>query len=95
LRDLCEDIKKPTLPAKYLPHIPTNGIGADVAAFATAVVELQEKRHKADYDPMSRVRLSDALLAISTARAAVNRFRRASSPRKRAFLALLLFPPKR
>jgi hypothetical protein len=95
LRELCEDVRKPTPPKKLMPHIPPNGFGPNIVAFAAAVVELQEKRNAADYDPMIRVKTSDALLAIRTARAAVSRFGRASAARKHAFLALLLFAPRR
>ena len=95
LRELCEDLKKSNLPAKYSNHVPASGFGPNIPAFAAALVELQEKRHAADYDPMIRMRLSDAQLAIKTARASVRRFRQASKTRRRAFLSLLLFAPKR
>ena len=94
LRTLCEEVKKPTLGSKYQPHAPSNGFGSNVAAFAVAVLDLQQKRNAADYDPMIRVRMSDAILAISTARAALQRFNRASSRRRNAFLSLLMFPPR-
>jgi hypothetical protein len=94
-RDLCDDLRKQTPPMRYNRHLPNNGFGENIVAFAAAVVELQEKRMVADYDPMIRVKTSDALLAIKTARAAVRRFSRASSARRNAFLGLLLFPPRR
>ena len=62
--------------------------------FAVAVVELQEKRHSADYDVMIRIYKSDAALAISTAQAALRRFNKASKARRLAYLSLLLFPPR-
>jgi hypothetical protein len=95
LRTLCDEVKKPTLTAKYAPHAPSNGFGPNIIAFAAAVLELQQKRHAADYDPMIRVRTSDAILAVRTARAALARFNKASSTRRKAFLSLLLFPPRR
>ena len=95
LRDICDDLRKPSVPQKYHPYVPKNGFGRNVVAFATAVVELQEKRHAADYDPIIRVRTSDATTAIRTARAALAAFERASATRRRAFLTLLLFPPRR
>ncbi len=95
LRTLCEEVKKPILAAKYAPHAPSNGFGANIVAFAAAVLELQEKRHAADYDPMIRVKSSDAVLAVRTARAALRRFNGASSTRRKAFLSLLLFQPRR
>lgn len=95
LRTLCEEVKKPTLAAKYAPYAPSNGFGRNIVAFAAAVLELQQKRHAADYDPMIRVRTSDAILAVRTARAALIRFGNASLTRRKAFLSLLLFQPRR
>jgi hypothetical protein len=89
------DSKKPTPPARYRPYLPSNGFGPDIVEFATAVVELQEQRHAADYAPMIRLRTADALLAVRTARAALDRLRVASGPRRRTFLSLLAFPPRR
>lgn len=94
LRELCDNAKKANPPAKYAPHLPTNGLGPNVAAFAAAVTELQEKRHAADYDPMIKMKTADALVAVRTARSALRRFSRASSSRRQAFLSLLLFPPR-
>jgi len=64
LLDLCSDVKKPDLPKKLKPYAPAGGFGPEIQALATAVIELQEKRHSADYDPMSRVKTADALLAV-------------------------------
>jgi uncharacterized protein (UPF0332 family) len=63
-------------------------------AFADAIVQLQEKRHSADYDVMIRMNKSDAILAIKTAEAALRRFSKASKTQRQAFLTLLLFPPR-
>jgi hypothetical protein len=94
LRVICEEVKKQTLRPKYIRHAPSNGFGANIVAFAAAVLELQEKRHGADYDPLVRMRQSDAIVATKTARAALIRFSKASANRRRAFLSLLLFPPR-
>ena len=94
LRDLCKEVQKPTLSNKFKPHAPSNGFGLDITAFAAAVVELQEKRHAADYDVMIRMNKSDAVLAISTAKAALRRFNKASKARRLAYLSVLLFPPR-
>jgi hypothetical protein len=64
---------KPTLSAKYAPYQPSNGFGSNIKAFA-AVVDLQENRHAADYDPLIHLTSSDALAGVSTARSAVRRF---------------------
>jgi hypothetical protein len=94
LRDLCKEVQKSTLSNKFKPHAPSSGFGLNVTAFAAAVVELQEKRHSADYDVTVRMNKSDAVLAISTAQAALRRFSKASKTRRVAFLSLLLFPPR-
>jgi uncharacterized protein (UPF0332 family) len=75
-------------------YAPSSGFDPNITAFAEAVVELQEKRHSADYDVMIRMNSSDAALAIATAQAALNRFKNASEPQHLAFLSRLLFPPR-
>lgn len=94
LRDLCNEMKKSQLSAKYDRTAPASGFGANIQAFASAFIELQEKRHAADYDPSIRVKTSDALLALSTARSAVRRFTGANATRRKAFLSLVLFAPR-
>lgn len=93
LRQLCEDLGKPTSPAKYEPYITRHGLGLGIGAFALAVVDLQAKRHSADYDPMIRLTALDAQMAIRTARRALTLFSLARRDR-RIFLMLLLFPPR-
>lgn len=94
LRELCKDITKPSLPDKYSKYLPAGGFGADLNALATALVDLHEKRQLADYDPLFRAALADVALDIAKARAALVRFRHASRPQRRAFLALLVFSPR-
>jgi uncharacterized protein (UPF0332 family) len=94
LRDLCKEIQKSTPSSKFRSYAPPQGFDQNIAAFAAAVVELQEKRHSADYDVMIRMNRSDAALAIAKARAALHRFGTASEPQRSAFLSLLLFPPR-
>jgi hypothetical protein len=94
LRALCEDVVKSTLPAKYTTHKPPGGFGPDLIAVATALNDLQEKRHLADYDPLYRVGRSDAVLAVDTARSALERLSRASATKRKAFLSLVVFTPR-
>jgi hypothetical protein len=94
LRDLCKEIQKSTLSNRFKSYSPPQGFDSSITAFAAAVVELQEKRHSADYDVMIRMNRSDAALAIATARAALNRFSTACELQRSAFLSLLLFPPR-
>jgi hypothetical protein len=94
LRTLCSQVVKPTLPASFSPYGSGNSFGPDVRAFAAAVIELQEKRISADYDPLIRIKSSDALLAVSVARSAVARFRSTNARRRVAFLTFLVFPKR-
>jgi hypothetical protein len=94
LKELCVEAKKQTPPAKYAPYFPSGGFGPNIQAFSTAAIELQEKRHLADYNPQPRFRTSDAKLPVSTARSAVKRFQAGSEEHRKAFLTLLVCPPR-
>jgi hypothetical protein len=94
LRGICEDVIKPNVPAKYIHYLPAGGFGPDIVALATAVIDLQEKRHAADYDPLLRVGTAEAILAVETGRTAVGRLRHANQVRRRAFLSLVVFSPR-
>jgi hypothetical protein len=94
LLDLCSDVKKPDLPKKLKPYAPAGGFGPEIQALATAVIEPQEKRHSADYDPMSRVKTADALLAVRTGRSAIARLTKSGDAERKRFLTLLAFPPR-
>jgi hypothetical protein len=95
LRSVCEDLNKNNLPAKYLRYEPRGGFGVDLQALAAAVVELQEKRHAADYDPMFRASRTDAVLAVRMSRNALLRFRGSNSSKRKIFLALVVFNIRR
>jgi hypothetical protein len=94
LREFCKDIQKSTLPDKYKPYAPQGGFGSDIVRFAAAIVQLQEKRHAADYDPMVTVTQSDAILLIAASRAALSGFQNATPDQRTIFLTMLLFPPR-
>lgn len=91
LREICTDLSKQMPPQKYASFIGKKGLGDNIRAFATALIDLQEKRHAADYDPRASFRASDALLAISTSRDAMTRFGKATSTRRRVVLSLIAF----
>jgi hypothetical protein len=93
LRALCSKIIQPNLPAKYAAY-QAQGFCSEIKAFSAAVVELQEKRHAADYDPTTRIKSSDALAVVGTARRAVRRFGLAEQGQRDLFLTLLVFPPR-
>lgn len=94
LKELCDDVRKPTPPPKVAGYAPAGGFGLEIRALAVAVIELQQKRHDADYDPRDRVKTADAILAIRTGRSAVERLTRAGEGERRRFLALLAFEPR-
>jgi len=94
LSRLCAEVKKPKSSTKYSQFSPPEGFARDVKSFAGALVELQEKRHSADYDPSIRFGPQDARSAIASARRAIARFAEVSSVERRIFLTLLLFPPR-
>jgi hypothetical protein len=94
LRELCKEIGKTPLPIKYRKYAPASGFNKNIRLFAAGLVELQERRHAADYDPSQKFKISDVSAAISSARSAIETFERAAGDDKRAFLTLLLFRPR-
>ena len=66
-------------------------ISADIKVFADAIVELQEARHNADYDPLFSVNKLEALAKVRTARAAIAKFESAPEAEQRSCLITLLF----
>ena len=94
LKDVCTDVQKPTMPPRYGPYAPSAGFGIDIQAFAAATVSLQDKRHRADYNPQPRFTTSDARVAVLTARSAMQRFFRAETELRKMFLTCLLCPPR-
>lgn len=94
LRELCADAAKQNPAARLARYAPEHGLGPDIQEFASLVLELQRKRHSADYDPSIRVKSSDALLAVRAARNALQRFNAAGAFERETFLSLLLFNPR-
>ncbi len=94
LKDICVEFKKPIMPDKFKRYLDINSIGENIQAFSSAIIDLQEKRNSADYDPTERVTIVDALFAIEIARRAIRGFEHASEQRQKAFLTLLLFSPR-
>jgi len=63
----------------------------EIEDFANTFVEMQEKRHKADYDPYKRLTRSSVLTDISKVEAAIGDFKKAPIKDKRAFCTFVLF----
>lgn len=94
LRDLCLAIVRSTPTSKLAPYFPSGGFGRDMTAFATAVSDLQTRRHRADYDPMASFVVEQATAAVATGRNGVGRFRAAPAAERAIFLTLFLCPPR-
>uniref|UniRef100_Q07UH7 HEPN domain-containing protein n=1 Tax=Rhodopseudomonas palustris (strain BisA53) TaxID=316055 RepID=Q07UH7_RHOP5 len=90
LKSACETVKKQPFADQGQP----GQFNPDLRAFAGAVVELQARRHAADYDPMLYLYVLDARTAVATARDAVNRFRNLPSDQRLKFLFLLMVKPR-
>jgi hypothetical protein len=94
LRSLCAELKNRRLTQKIASHAPESGFDPDIQALAKFVLELQEKRIAADYDPGIRVKALDARLAVEAARTALRHLDQAGVASREAFLSLLIFRPR-
>jgi hypothetical protein len=59
--------------------------------FAGMFVTMQEKRHKADYDPKAKARKSEVATDIDAVEGVIEDFESASTKDRRAFAAFVLF----
>jgi hypothetical protein len=91
VRELCLEVVKTTVSRLLVRHVPPGGFGPDLKVYAEGLVELQEKRLSADYDPQKHYRPSEAFLAIATAQRALTLFMNTPDAEREAFLALLVF----
>lgn len=94
LKDLCVEVNKSRPSTKYIPYFPAGGFDGYVRLFSSGVIELQEKRYRADYNPQARFRTSEAKLAIGTARSAIDCLRAAGDEHRKVFVTLLICPPR-
>ena len=94
LKEVCDEIAKPTPPKRLARFVPDGGFGNHVETIARAISDLQDKRHAADYDPAKTFLRLDAEAAIKTARSAIQRLSKLRGDRRKAFLYLVLFQPK-
>lgn len=94
LRTLCAELVRDQPTSKYVKFVPESGWGDNLSAVCKALVDLQEARHLADYDPLYRVTVKQARDIVETAHVTLACFRKVSATRRRTFLTLLLFPPR-
>lgn len=64
---------------------------AKIQDFANLFVEMQAKRHKADYDPNEKLFKSAVSVDIELAELNIKRFRTAAIKDRRAFAVFILF----
>lgn len=95
IKACCLEIVKTSPTRAYLPYLPGGGFSAPVLGFANVFPDLQDQRHGADYDSLSSYVTADARTMIATARGAISSLVAAPPADRRAFLFMILFPPKR
>jgi uncharacterized protein (UPF0332 family) len=94
LRTLCLAAKEKSLAEKYAKYAPRGEFSDEIRAFATAFLDLFEKRHLADYDPLFKAKKSDVILHVATARAAIAKLKKSKPDIRKAFCTLLVFSPR-
>ena len=94
LKEVCTEIRKRTPSIRCQPYVSSAGFDPAVIEFAAGVLELQERRIRADYDVLARFKRLDVALSVNTARQLMRRFDSAPSSARAGFLTLLLFPPR-
>jgi hypothetical protein len=94
LRSLCAAVRSRQLSQKIASHAPVEGFDLDTQILAKFVLQLQEKRIAADYDPGIQIKTLDARLAVESARTALRHLDQANAESREAFLSLLAFQPR-
>lgn len=80
--------------AKRLPSYGISSVSDEIRKGATAFVDLQSARHRADYDPNFKLKLETAKAHIDSARVAIRSFSKAGKAEYEFFLFALLFEPR-
>lgn len=94
VRRVCEEAARPQPTPKYLKYLPSSGFEQPIRKFANIVLNLQSKRHDADYDPSHQLTSVDALFAVHLASTAFEELSSATPDGRKDFLSLLLFSPR-
>ncbi|AWN51872.1 hypothetical protein DK412_09400 [Methylobacterium sp. 17Sr1-1] len=80
--------------AKYQRYVPDGGSDRPIIGYCEAFVTMNEQRMLADYDPAYQVTPIEVVAYVRTARTAIDDLDAAGEAVRRAFLGLLLFPPR-
>lgn len=94
MKGLCRQVLQKGPSSAIKRFVPEEGWGHAIAGYADSFVTLNELRMQADYDPTYVVLPSEVAYHILTARSAINLLDAAEPEPRRAFLTLLLFPPR-
>ena len=91
IRSACAAVQaaKPDVAVARLA--PSNGFAARLQEFAAGTIELQVRRHTADYDPSGLLRTKHAHLMVSLGRSTISAFRDTDADNRAAFLTIILF----
>ncbi|MGB0696891.1 MAG: hypothetical protein ACPGOY_14660 [Rhodospirillaceae bacterium] len=65
----------------------------EIQDFANHFLSLQEKRHKADYDPICTLSKEELKNLIEDTRGIIERFQKVDTKDRRAFAAYAIFEP--
>lgn len=94
VKRICNEAAQPTPTPKYRNFVPLTGFEPTIRRFSIAFLQLQSRRHDADYDPSQMFTTVDALFAIDLAENALNDFASFSAEGRKLFLILMLFSPR-
>ncbi len=90
MRKVCEELKTDKLKERYRRALCRDSVSKEMRDFATAFINLQEQRHKADYNPAFAFEISDTKLLLESAAFAIKTFNRTDHAERSDVLALLL-----
>ena len=91
MRQICQDAAKPKLPPKLAIALAIEQFPKEIRYAANVFADLQDLRHKADYNPHFRFYKSDAIDAAVRAAFATTQFEAADKETRRLFLLSMLF----
>lgn len=95
MKQVCEELDKPSLRPVYRDKLKRAAVSPAVRYLATTFVELQEARHRADYDPDAATSDADAARACLLADFGMKSLAQADSAEIRDILALMLMDQRR
>ena len=90
LKEVFKSLNVPSFPPKLQLQLRRTSASQPMRDFASVFVDLQERRHSADYDAQANFVISDAQDAVDSARVAVGRIRRIQKSEIAEAFALML-----